>query len=145
MKDLLVPSGHVKLRIGALVAAEARKLTQRMSVVNDIGPCRRALCARRDFHIRKQLRRLTTTKVQCAITVHVHILGEFVTNILILSILFHYQLGTKLLLDNAAVEHVDSELLAMSVSIFRRRVTDVKDESPTKSSALLKSPQVLAC
>ena len=88
-----------------------------------------------------------TVYIHCQVagTVNVHILEGFVTNILILSILFHYQLGTKLLLDNAAVEHVDSELLSMSVSIFRRRVTDMKDESPTESSALLKSPQVLAC
>ena len=63
MKDLLLASGQRKLQIGALVAAEARKLKGRASVVNDIGPCRRALCARRDFHIRKQLRKLTTTKV----------------------------------------------------------------------------------
>ena len=63
MKDLLLASGQRKLKIGALIAAEARKLKERASVVNDIGPCRRALCARRDFHIRKQLRRHTTTKV----------------------------------------------------------------------------------
>ena len=63
MKDLLLPSDQKKLTIGALVAAEARKRKERENVVNDIGPCRRALCARRDFHIRKQLRRLTATKV----------------------------------------------------------------------------------
>ncbi len=63
MKDLLLAPTQRKFKIGALVAAEARKLKQRASVVNDIGPCRRGLCARRDFHIRKQLRKLTTTKV----------------------------------------------------------------------------------
>ena len=62
-KHLFLASRLRKLTIGALVSAETRKLKERASVVNDIGPCRRALCARRDFHIRKQLRRLTSTKV----------------------------------------------------------------------------------
>ena len=63
MKDLLDKPMGKKSTLGALVAAEARKIKDRANVVNDIGPCRRALCARRDFNIRKQLRKLTSTKV----------------------------------------------------------------------------------
>ena len=63
MKDLLPNPTGKKFTLGALVAAEARKIKERSNVVSDIGPCRRALCARRDFYIRKQLRKLTSTKV----------------------------------------------------------------------------------
>lgn len=45
----------------------------------------------------------------------------------------HFQLGTKLLLEDTAVEPVDSGLFAASVSIFRRGMNDAKDESRTQS------------
>ena len=63
MKDLLASATGVKLNLGALVSAEVRKMKERANVVNDIGPCRRGLCARRYFYQRKQLRKLTSTRV----------------------------------------------------------------------------------
>ncbi|XP_022095069.1 zinc finger CCCH domain-containing protein 13-like isoform X2 [Acanthaster planci] len=42
-------------QLGAFNASAQRKLRQRKQLLTDIGPCRRALCARRDVMIRKQL------------------------------------------------------------------------------------------
>ena len=68
MKSLLLKTDKKKLRLGGLIAAEARRLKEREGVVSDIGPCRRALCARRDFFIRKKLRKLATMKVLIYVT-----------------------------------------------------------------------------
>ncbi|KAK3744748.1 hypothetical protein QZH41_003384 [Actinostola sp. cb2023] len=43
--------------IGAFVAAAAAKKREREGLLGNLGPCRRALCARRDLAIRKQLGR----------------------------------------------------------------------------------------
>lgn len=45
--------------IGALVAGAAAKRRERGTLFTDVGPCRRALCARMDLAMRKRLRRLT--------------------------------------------------------------------------------------
>ena len=45
--------------IGALMAGAAAKRRERGMLFTDVGPCRRALCARRDLAMRKRLRRLT--------------------------------------------------------------------------------------
>lgn len=45
--------------IGALMAGAAAKRREREMLFTDVGPCRRALCARRDLAMRKRLRRLT--------------------------------------------------------------------------------------
>ena len=42
-------------QLGAFNASSQRKLRQRRHLLSNIGPCRRALCARRDVMIRKQL------------------------------------------------------------------------------------------
>ncbi|XP_077987674.1 uncharacterized protein LOC144442255 isoform X2 [Glandiceps talaboti] len=43
--------------LGAFNAASLKRQKQRARLFTDIGPCRRALCARRDMAIRKQLRK----------------------------------------------------------------------------------------
>lgn len=48
-------------------------------------------------------------------------------------------------MENNAVEPVDSELFALSVSIFRRGKTDVKEESQPPPTPPPEAPQVLAC
>lgn len=45
---------------GALVAAAAARRRERETLFTDVGPCRRALCARRDLAIRKKLRRASS-------------------------------------------------------------------------------------
>ena len=44
---------------GALMAGAAAKRREREMLFTNVGPCRRALCARRDLATRKRLRRLT--------------------------------------------------------------------------------------
>ena len=50
----------VQRMCGALVAARAARRRQRQNLFTQIGPCRRALCARADLNIRKKLRQLST-------------------------------------------------------------------------------------
>ena len=45
--------------VGALMAGAAAKRRERQLLFSDVGPCRRALCARKDLAMRKRLRRLT--------------------------------------------------------------------------------------
>lgn len=45
--------------VGALMAGAAAKARERGLLFTNVGPCRRALCARRDLAMRKRLRRLT--------------------------------------------------------------------------------------
>lgn len=45
--------------VGALMAGAAAKRREREMLFSNVGPCRRALCARRDLAMRKRLRRLT--------------------------------------------------------------------------------------
>ena len=45
--------------IGALMAGAAAKRREREDLFTKVGPCRRALCARKDLAMRKRLRRLT--------------------------------------------------------------------------------------
>lgn len=45
--------------VGALMAGAAAKARERELLFSSVGPCRRALCARRDLAMRKRLRRLT--------------------------------------------------------------------------------------
>lgn len=45
--------------IGALMAGAAAKTREREDLFTNVGPCRRALCARKDLAMRKRLRRLT--------------------------------------------------------------------------------------
>ena len=45
--------------IGALMAGAAAKRREREMLFTNVGPCRRALCARTDLAMRKRLRRLT--------------------------------------------------------------------------------------
>lgn len=45
--------------VGALMAGAAAKRREREMLFSSVGPCRRALCARRDLAMRKRLRRLT--------------------------------------------------------------------------------------
>lgn len=45
--------------IGALMAGAAAKRREREDLFTNVGPCRRALCARKDLAMRKRLRRLT--------------------------------------------------------------------------------------
>ena len=44
---------------GALMAGAAAKRREREVLFTNVGPCRRALCAREDLGMRKRLRRLT--------------------------------------------------------------------------------------
>lgn len=50
-------SSHVSF--GALMAGAAAKRREREMLFTNVGPCRRALCARKDLGMRKRLRRLT--------------------------------------------------------------------------------------
>ena len=45
--------------VGALMAGAAAKRREKEMLFSSVGPCRRALCARRDLAMRKRLRRLT--------------------------------------------------------------------------------------
>ena len=45
--------------VGALMAGAAAKAREKEQLFSSVGPCRRALCARRDLAMRKRLRRLT--------------------------------------------------------------------------------------
>ena len=54
-----VRGSPVNNSIGALMAGAAAKRRERQLLFSDVGPCRRALCARKDLAMRKRLRRLT--------------------------------------------------------------------------------------
>ena len=45
--------------VGALMAGAAAKRREKEMLFSSVGPCRRALCARRDLAMRKRLRKLT--------------------------------------------------------------------------------------
>ena len=51
--------------VGALMAGAAAKRREREMLFSSVGPCRRALCARRDLAMRKRLRRLTGKVCLC--------------------------------------------------------------------------------
>ena len=55
----VVRGSPVSNSIGALMAGAAAKRRERQLLFSDVGPCRRALCARKDLAMRKRLRRLT--------------------------------------------------------------------------------------
>lgn len=59
--ELAIPEEGPKCT-GAFVAYAAAKKREREGLLGHLGPCRRALCARRDLAIRKQLGR--TSKVR---------------------------------------------------------------------------------
>jgi hypothetical protein len=54
--ELCIPEEGPKC-IGAFVAVAAAKKREREALLGNLGPCRRALCARRDLAMRKQLGR----------------------------------------------------------------------------------------
>ena len=54
-----VRESPVSNSIGVLMAGAAAKRRERQLLFSDVGPCRRALCARKDLAMRKRLRRLT--------------------------------------------------------------------------------------
>ena len=54
--ELSIPEEGPKC-IGAFVAAAAANRREREALLGNLGPCRRALCARRDLAMRKQLGR----------------------------------------------------------------------------------------
>lgn len=62
-EQLCVPEEGPK-SIGAFVAAAAAKKRERAGLLGNLGPCRRALCARRDLAIRKQLGRSSKVRIQ---------------------------------------------------------------------------------
>lgn len=66
---------HVIASVGALMAGAAAKRREREMLFSDVGPCRRALCARRDLAMRKRLRRLTG-KVCLSFIISLYIPGE---------------------------------------------------------------------
>ena len=51
--------------VGALMAGAAAKKREREMLFTKVGPCRRALCARKDLAMRKRLRRLTGKVSAC--------------------------------------------------------------------------------
>lgn len=69
--ELSIPEEGPKC-IGAFVAATAAKRRDREALLGNLGPCRRALCARRDLSMRKQLGRSSKVNIYDSNHHHYH-------------------------------------------------------------------------
>ncbi|XP_048588034.1 zinc finger CCCH domain-containing protein 13 isoform X2 [Nematostella vectensis] len=108
--ELFIPTEGPKC-LGAYVAAAASRRRYRKGLMSDLGPCRRALCARRDLAIRKQLGRTSN------------------------------KLGKVAVLAGSSSAPVDRELFQMSVALYRKDSTESSETAlPPRVGQAVLSP-----